>query len=313
MDVVKTFDIDATSTTARAMLKITRRHLSPNNFQKMRVKYAAQTFSHSVAAAIKTSLQIGQLRSTTALQTAEFIYKINDIFDALNSRSLQDPNPNRRPLSIYQNRSVDVLVEAVNYFENVAVFENNKKRNNIYCIDGFKWTIKSVLMLWEHLKKKEVKYLLTGFLNQDPLENFFSVIRNRGGYNPSPTVRQCRIAIQHNVNIRLQTALGTGNCELDECDFLELEEKPVEEHPVQTEEESYEQQHQQQQTPYVYSQSGSSNENANTHPLIINPANINTLETCSITYVAGYLAFMVQKSFLVKTVVQNLHYKKQVN
>ncbi|KAF2892577.1 hypothetical protein ILUMI_13596 [Ignelater luminosus] len=109
----------------------------------MRVKYAAQIFSHTVSEAIKTASITKEVNSVTALDTADFIENINDIFDALNSRVLHDSNPKRRP--------------------------------------------------------------------------------NRGGYNPTPTVRQCRIAIQQNMNIRLQMAEGTGNCKIDEIEILEID------------------------------------------------------------------------------------------
>ncbi|CAH1099384.1 unnamed protein product [Psylliodes chrysocephalus] len=48
--------------------------------------------------------------------------------------------------------------------------------------------------------------------------------RNRGGYNPTPTVRQCRIAIQQNMNIRLQMAMDTGNCQISESEALDIVE-----------------------------------------------------------------------------------------
>lgn len=84
------------------------------------------------------------------------------------------------------------------------------------------WTIGSVLLLWSELQSQGVKYLLTNFLNQAALEIFFYVVRTRGEYNPTPTVRQCRIAIQHNTHIRLQSSADSTNCDVDEADVLEL-------------------------------------------------------------------------------------------
>lgn len=54
-DITTTYKIDLMSNTTRAMVKITPNHIEPTNFQKMRVKYAAQIFSHTVAAAVKTA------------------------------------------------------------------------------------------------------------------------------------------------------------------------------------------------------------------------------------------------------------------
>lgn len=294
-DITKTYEIDQRSLTTRAMLKLTSIHIAPTNFQKMRVKYAAQIFSHTVAAAIKTATATHQLNSLTSLYTAEFIENVNNIFDSLNSRFLQDPNPYRCPLSIYSTKSQIVLEQGLEYFKNIEVFEGIKKRNNIYCLEGFQWTINSILLLWNHLKGQGVKYMLTGFLNQDPLENFFSVIRNRGGYNPTPTVRECRIAIEHNMNIRLQLAVDTGNCEIDEVtEILDTEDPEIENldpgAPITIDVDNEESA--QDTVPEV----GEKKSLKDMVALKDNTDQI-TLEKCSNIYVAGYLAHCIEKKF----------------
>lgn len=286
-DIKKTYDVDQQSNTTRAMVKITPKHIFPTNFEKMRVKYAAQVFSHSVAAAIKTASAIKQINSNTSLDTADFIENINNIFDALNSRIVNDPNPSRRPLSIFNNHTADILQKGIQYFNSVEVYEGSTKRNNIYSINGFEWTLKSIILLWNDLKEMGVKYLLTGFLNQDPLENFFSVIRNRGGYNPTPTVKQCRIAIQQNINIRLQMAIGTGNCEVDDSEVLDIQmgsEDNIEKNGFV-----------ENNIPPIEEQNVEVKENCIAQNQTV--TNLNTLETCSNVYVAGYLAHSVEKKF----------------
>ncbi|KAF2890908.1 hypothetical protein ILUMI_15265 [Ignelater luminosus] len=285
-DVEATYEVDKRSMTTRAMVKITPAHMSPSNFQKMRVKYAAQIFSHTVSAAIKTASITKEVNSVTALDTADFIENINDIFDALNSRVLHDPNPKRRPLSVFNNKTTTILQNGIQYFQNMEVFEGNTKRNNIYCLDGFQWTLKSILLLWDHLRRLGVKYLLTGFLNQDLLENFFSVIRNRGGYNPTPTVRQCRIAIQQNMNIRLQMAEGTGNCEIDEVDTQETNSSD-QEVCVTSEGNDYSVSTESSASDCQLDISEETKQNAS--------ESVVSMETSSSIYVAGYLAHKIQK------------------
>ncbi|KAF2893047.1 hypothetical protein ILUMI_13117 [Ignelater luminosus] len=259
----------------------------------MRVKYAAQIFSHTVSAAIKTASITKEVNSVTALDTADFIENINDIFDALNSRVLHDPNPKRRPLSVFNNKTTTILQNGIQYFQNIEVFEGNTKRNNIYCLDGFQWTLKSILLLWDHLRKLGVKYLLTGFLNQDSLENFFSVIRNRGDYNPTPTVRQCRIAIQQNMNILLQMAEGTGNCEIDEIEILEIDTQETnssdQEVCVTSEGNDYSVSTESSASDCQLNISEETKQNAS--------ESVVTMETSSSIYVAGYLAHKIQKKF----------------
>ena len=50
------------------------------------------------------------------------------------------------------------------------------------CIDGFVLTINAVLRLCERLYAEYgFKFILTNRMNQDALENHFSIIRGRGG------------------------------------------------------------------------------------------------------------------------------------
>ncbi|KAK9719147.1 Reverse transcriptase (RNA-dependent DNA polymerase) [Popillia japonica] len=101
-------------------------------------------------------------------------------------------------------------------FEQITVFSKGKdKTKNVYCIGGMIWTINAVLLLWQDIKEN-YKFLSTYNLNHDPIENFFSVVRHRGGYNPYPNCRQFRLAMQHNMFIRLQNETTHSNCELDE-------------------------------------------------------------------------------------------------
>lgn len=43
----------------------------------------------------------------------------------------------------------------------------------------------------EHLPNKEY-FLMTNKLTQDPLENMFSIMRQKNGYNKNPTARTFR-------------------------------------------------------------------------------------------------------------------------
>lgn len=54
----------------RAAPKLTEKHIWPSNFCKMKVKYASQILSHTVAAALYTYVSIVRLASS-AVGTAE--------------------------------------------------------------------------------------------------------------------------------------------------------------------------------------------------------------------------------------------------
>lgn len=48
-------------------------------------------------------------------------------------------------------------------------------------------SIRSLLGLFNDLRKYDVKYILTARLNQDCLENFFCLVRGLGHFNDHPT------------------------------------------------------------------------------------------------------------------------------
>ena len=55
----------------------------------MRVSLAVQVLSHSVGAGLRTYVGKDRLPQT-ALQTADFVERVNDLFDVGNSRTIQD-------------------------------------------------------------------------------------------------------------------------------------------------------------------------------------------------------------------------------
>ena len=66
------------------------------------------------------------------------------------------------------------------------------------CLRGWEQTINALLQLWEHLDQKQegIQFLLTAQLNQDCLENLFSVIRLKGAARDNPDASQFRGAIR---------------------------------------------------------------------------------------------------------------------
>lgn len=63
--------------------KLTPCHIEPNNFSKMKVKYAVQVFSNHVAAGMCTLNSFNCLPSE-AIGTIEFIDRFDKLFDILN-------------------------------------------------------------------------------------------------------------------------------------------------------------------------------------------------------------------------------------
>ncbi|XP_045479777.1 uncharacterized protein LOC123684528 [Harmonia axyridis] len=195
-DIKKVYDIDKKSSTGKALLKLTDKHLNPNCFQKMNVKLAAQLLSHSVYAAIMTALRTGELVSATAENTARFVETINNLFDALNSTRFHSTKPCNRALSDRNPEVITAINNGYELIENLYKVGKNNKLTRPDSFDGFLLTINAVKQFAYDQRNGGFNYLFTGRLIQDPLENQFSVYRQRGGYNRNPTVSSFRTAFK---------------------------------------------------------------------------------------------------------------------
>lgn len=108
-------------------MKITDAHLAPDNFRKMNCSLATQIFSHSVASAIKSVVISGELKSKTALNTAEFVEFVNNLFDCLNSKEHYSRNPYACALSEKHPLVKATIEDAITKMENL--FKITKKGN----------------------------------------------------------------------------------------------------------------------------------------------------------------------------------------
>ena len=88
-DGVKSFYQREHKLAIRMAPKPTEKHIDPNGFLKMSVKLASQIFSHSVAAGIYAYVSMNVLNSSV-IGTAEFIEKMDRIFDSVDSLSFRD-------------------------------------------------------------------------------------------------------------------------------------------------------------------------------------------------------------------------------
>ena len=92
----------------RAAPKLTDKHIRPNNFEKMKVRYATQILSHTVAASLCTYVSVGGL-SPTAMGTAEFLSKFDSLFDCVNSSTINCTKTLRRAVTVPRPRPTSVF------------------------------------------------------------------------------------------------------------------------------------------------------------------------------------------------------------
>ena len=200
----------------RMARKLTNKHIFPTTYDKMRVCIAAQTLSASVAAGIQAMVSTGHLPQE-AVHTAEFIKEIDELFDSLNSRSFKAKKYARRPLSptsIHWN----LWEQKLKMLSSLELIGAGRTQ----CIEGWKLGIACVKQLWAELRQEfpDIKYMFLARLNQDCIENLFSVIRSKGGAHDTPSCQEFRFRLRGVVVSNLLTPHSTANCIADDDRFL---------------------------------------------------------------------------------------------
>jgi hypothetical protein len=212
-DIEKFYNNDNTLT-IRTAPKLTEKHLHPNGFSKMKVKYATQVFSHTVAAAICTYVSTEKL-PPSASGTAELLSMFDSLFDCVNSSTIHSTKKMKCAMSNATSHQ-GFLKEAIKFIMSIEVLDGvNIVTGRIKCLKGWLVTLNAILQIWEHLKTMhDFHFLLTRRLNTDPIENFFGAIRQQGGNSDSPTTIQfCRAYRKLFFSSFLECS--TGNCDRD--------------------------------------------------------------------------------------------------
>lgn len=203
----------------RAAPKLTEKHIRPNNFCKMKVKYATQVLSHTVAASLCTYVSIGGLASS-AMGTAELLFKFDSLFDCVNVSKINSPKVLKCAMTTTSSHQ-KYMEEAFAFIKELKVFQGNEEvTGRIKCLRGWLVTIKAILSIWDQLHQNHAfKFLLTRRLNTDPIENFFGSIRQQGGNSDNPTPIQFTRAFR---KLFFSSFLNssTGNCAEDFDDLL---------------------------------------------------------------------------------------------
>lgn len=175
----------------KGMHNLTDKHVAiDNSFGKLSVKAATQVFSNNVAAGINACIALNYfpnpVEKKIAVSTADFLSKINTMFDNLNSQTQFSSNPNKSAIS---DQTPHVIENLKNMKIWIEKWIHLGKMQRPFCFDGLIQTINGVLEIWEREKNdNEQKYIITSHFNQDPTENLISMLRNnRGSYEANPS------------------------------------------------------------------------------------------------------------------------------
>lgn len=182
---------------------LTHDHLYPNGKVKMRVKLATQVFSYSVAAAICSIVVASEGKKLAdCLSTAKFLYEVDLLFDVCNGPGRKDKTKDQRchvtDDSLHHRLWKEMYWRLKNWkFVRKVEQDNDTVTEKVYvppCVTGWMDNIKGFRRLWKTLKGLGFNYMNLRYFNSDPVENFFSIIRQNNGSNRYPTCRQFQAA-----------------------------------------------------------------------------------------------------------------------
>lgn len=200
--------------------KLSKYHIEPNNFQRMKVKYAVQVFSNRVAAGMCTQMSCGFLPSE-AVGTIDLIGPFDKLFDILNSSTINSPKEYGKVFT-GSKKQIKYLEEMLFFLEHINVYNANGLHVKVKCLKSWQITIRSIMQLWDKLKSCNFPFLQTRRINQDCLENFFGTIRQQGGNCFNPTPIQFMRAFKILFSTKILQYSETQNCIEDKDQMLNI-------------------------------------------------------------------------------------------
>lgn len=194
--------------------------------QKMKTKLATQLFSESVAEAIlfcKEHLKLKEFIDCNA--TVKFILMINNIFDILNSRSVEASkykkamyNENITQIKTFYNNFVD-FVKGLKLIDGTPILQSQRKIGFLGLVIGLKNAI-SLFEKYVGINEPSLTFIPLYKFGQDHIELFFDKIRSHCGNNDNPTAKNFTAYKKLLVYCEIKDN-GLGNCiPLEEISIL---------------------------------------------------------------------------------------------
>lgn len=160
-----------------------------------------------------------------ATETAEFLKFFDTVFDSVNGHSLFDAGGKtlKRNINLLleNNIHVEFWKSAIKTISTMYTIDKAGKKKIPPTFQNWVFTLKNFIILLSVLKSVGFKQVSPRFLNQDPLENFFGKIRQRGVRFTNPT---CTSFVNFYKSLLVNNLIGKqsvgANCEEDNCDIL---------------------------------------------------------------------------------------------
>ncbi|KAK3924130.1 DNA transposase [Frankliniella fusca] len=201
--------------------KLTKAHVKLTSFSCMKVSLATQVLSGSVADALVKYKDVSPLKKVYSEELVKLIRLVNRTFDCFNGSigsKKKDMNPD---LDVYRSvadpRFLFLESEFLGFLSDweqsisrrEGAFTKDEKSRMIIShqtLEGFKITVASFVEVIKFLLLNGADHVSARNFNQDPLEQYFSVIRRMRGSDDHPNLKQ----FQHS-RLHLQGELFQGN------------------------------------------------------------------------------------------------------
>ncbi|KAJ8910056.1 hypothetical protein NQ315_012749, partial [Exocentrus adspersus] len=192
-DIVQLYELDVGDFNTRMCYKLTDSHIYEDKMKKMKVKHAAQVFSHRVSTAIRWTIRYGKLLevprkdnllSNTAEGTADFLSLMDQLFDSVNGSTYEADHGKDLRCAVKKNSPhLDFWKESIKVLESAKFIKQNNSEFVPPSLNNWIKTLRAFIYIWNTVSKVGFAYLTPRHINQDPLENFFGMIRSHGVRN----------------------------------------------------------------------------------------------------------------------------------
>ena len=199
--------------TSQAILIRVTSHITFHQ-QKMKVSFAVQALSASVATAIEHCNQVLKIPDFKGSEgTVKFLRVIDRLFDVMNSTNFLGKGPKAALKPGNKDEWSPFLEEAFQYIKTLKNIRGQlvcrSKQKTVFL--GFMLGIKSCKGLFEDLVEgpgAPLKFILTYKFSQDHLEHFFGATRLSLGCNNNPTAQQFIAAYKR---LLMRSSIGGKN------------------------------------------------------------------------------------------------------
>ncbi|RVE51172.1 hypothetical protein evm_004137 [Chilo suppressalis] len=204
------------------ILKYTQDDGHPEKINKMKVKFASQIFSRTVASNMGYLAEKGVLPSDD-IETADLLLLMDNLFHSVNGSFKK--NKWAKPLlgpATPNSAHHKIWAEAKKIFNSIKLINVSGQEETVPTVTNWVWTLEGIEILLKKLKNDfNISSVWLRHLNQDPLEIFFGAIRSHGCRNTNPTSEQFESAFATLLINNLNSVQTRGkNCEGDFCDAL---------------------------------------------------------------------------------------------